>query len=113
MKEGQAYIAKQGGWFIPGSWCELVTDCGEQGIFLGFRRSESDYESEPPGTIYLDEEYCPYEEFEHNKGVGSITKKLKKIIKQPEHIDPYWSTNPSSRDIDLIKVLHLLEELNK
>jgi hypothetical protein len=59
------YIAKSDSWFKGGSECRLVADCEWMGgIFEGIRISEGPPEITPEGLEYLDQELCPWDEFE-------------------------------------------------
>jgi len=61
-----SYRAKPGGWFVPGTLCHVIADCGRTGVLMsGLRLSEQQAsEGYPVGAVYEDEELCPWEEFE-------------------------------------------------
>ena len=52
-------------WFLPGTVAEIVADCSPVGVLAdGWRRSASADEGHPVGTVYRDEELCPWTEFD-------------------------------------------------
>lgn len=65
------YIAKKDTWFVEGSLCTCLSEMYEgAGLFLGARICQNP-DSEggvPKGTLYVDEEVCPYEEFDEVEG---------------------------------------------
>lgn len=61
------YIAKPDSWFKEGTEVELIADCGKLGgIFKGVRISEGPPEMAPYDEEYVDEELCPWDEFEES-----------------------------------------------
>ena len=61
------YIAKPGGWFIPGAEVRLIADCEWAGALMEGQRiceSPSSEAGKAREARYLDEELCPWDEFE-------------------------------------------------
>jgi len=66
-RTGRRYRARPGTWFVSGSIVTCVADCGSFGLMSGQRRCENAAsEATLVGTVYNDEEICPWDEFEEN-----------------------------------------------